>query len=232
MDPTFSHNVLWSLATLLYIKGIVTACDGLLQRRLLAADVSRKIVHLAACSWILFWPQFHQSHWSWKLNVAIPAVYAVQLSVKGAIQKNPNDPDVKTLSRTGKPSELLYGPLLFTFVMIFCGMHEFMRPCATYIMGALVGDGLAPLVGARYPVGPYTTLGGTQKTVSGSLTMFVGSILGITTYGRLLNVPEQVDFETVAMISLVATLAEAVSGIWDNPAIALSVYCFVHATTL
>ena len=233
MDPSLTHNILWSAATLLYSKVIVMACDGWLQPRLgVPADISRKIVHLSACHWVLFWPQFDPSHWSWKLNVAIPAVYAVQLTLKGAIQKDPTDPNVRTLSRTGNPSELLYGPLLFTLVMIFCGWHEFMRPCGIYIMGALVGDGLAPLVGTRYPVWPYRSMGGTHKTVAGSLTMFVGSFVGIATYAHLVTVPARWDLETVAMVSLVATLAEAVSGIWDNPAIAVSVYAFVRATTL
>lgn len=231
-DPTFTHNALWSLATLIYVKVIVATCDYLMIQKIWPADVSRKIIHVAACSWVLFWPQFDTSHWSWKLNVAIPAVYSVQLLVKGAILRDPTDQDVKTMSRTGNPSELLYGPLLFTFVMIFCGLQAYMKPNGIYIMGALVGDGLAPLIGKRFPLWSYPTLGGSKKTVSGSLTMFVGSVVGILTYAHLLNVPQNVDLETVLMISLVATLVEAVSGIWDNPVIAFAVYWFVQATDI
>ena len=99
-------------------------------------------------------------------------------------------------------------------------------------MGALVGDGIAPLVGKRFPVLPYTTLGGSKKTLSGSLAMFLGSSMGILCYAQVLKVPQVVDLETVVMVSVVATIAEAVTGIWDNPAIAFSVYWFVQATDI
>ena len=222
-DPVAANNALWCLATLVYIKVIVTSCDFLMNQKMVPADVSRKIIHFAACSWCLFWPQF---------DVAIPAAYTVQLIVKGAILRDPTDKDVKTMSRSGNPSELLYGPLLFTLVMLFCGLRHFLKPCGTYIMGALVGDGLAPLIGSRFPVLPYRTFGGDKKTVSGSIGMFAGSVVGILTYAHFLKVPQTPDLETVMMISLIATIAEAVSGIWDNPGIAFSVYWFVQATDI
>lgn len=225
-----TKNSLWSLATLLYVKACVTICDTLMNRQVIPADVSRKIIHLAACSWCLFWPRFDASHWSWKLNIAIPALYSIQLFVKGAIVQDANDRDVKTMSRTGDPKELLYGPLMFTLVMMVCGLQFYRKPCGTYIMGSLVGDGLAPLVGKRYPKGAYKTYGGETKTVSGSLGMWVGSVLGILVYSLMLGVPKDIDFPFVVLVALVATIAEGISGIWDNPVIALTVYGFVKAT--
>mmetsp|Transcript_25942 Transcript_25942/g.39182 ORF Transcript_25942/g.39182 Transcript_25942/m.39182 type:complete len:302 (+) Transcript_25942:159-1064(+) len=228
-SSVFVRNILWSLATLVYVKTGVTTCDTLLMKKIIPADVSRKIIHLCACSWCLFWPKFNKSHWSWKLNVAIPALYSGQLFVKGAILQDSNDQDVKTMSRSGDPKELLYGPFLFTLIMLCCGLKFYMQPIGVYIMGCLVGDGIAPLVGKRYPKFAYKSWGNETKTLSGSVAMFVGAIMGMIAYAHLLGVPQDVDLLLILMIALVATVAEGVTGIWDNPAIALSVYWFVKS---
>jgi hypothetical protein len=83
----------------------------------LPVKISRKIIHVAAGSWIIFWPLFSTEHWTWKLNILVPAIDSVQLFVKGAIIQDPNDVDVKTMTRTGNPTELIYGPLFFTIIM-------------------------------------------------------------------------------------------------------------------
>ena len=110
--------------------------------------------------------------------MAVPFAYSLQLFVKGAILCDPNDPDVKSMSRSGVPSELLYGPLQFTILMILCSLYEFKKPAGVYINGGLLGDGVAPLFGKRFPWGRYPTYGGDTKTISGSIGMFLGSSLG------------------------------------------------------
>ncbi|CAB9499107.1 Probable phytol kinase [Seminavis robusta] len=231
MDPSVKQNVLSMLATLVYIKVIVGACDWSLLHTNMPSDISRKIIHISACSWCLFWPLFDTSHWTWQLNVAIPFAYSIQLAVKGAIIRDKHDSDVKTMSRTGDPSELLYGPLLFTLIMLFCGLYEFRTTVGTYIMGSLVGDGIAPVVGKRWPIGKYPTMGRNEyKTLSGSLGMFVGCMVGIVCYQKVLGAPSQLDMESVMQIAFLATVAEALTGKWDNPAIAFTVYWFAKAT--
>lgn len=230
MDPIVKQNLLWTLATVIYVKVIVASCDFCLSRGLLAPDVSRKIIHIGACSWCLFWPYFDTGHWTWRCNVAVPMVYAIQLFVKGAILCDPNDRDVKTMSRSGKPSELLYGPLQFTLIMQFCGLNEFMQPVSVFIMGAMLGDGVAPLIGKRIPWGRYTTFGGDTKTLTGSTGMFLGSLCGMMWFRYWFGMADKLDLETMIQVSLVACLAEAISGNLDNPVIALSVYGFVKAT--
>lgn len=74
----FSNNILIALLTLVYIL-IVMELAGLVRDRLGFPEVARKIIHIAAASWLLFWPLFDTSHWSWRLNVAIPVVYIVKL---------------------------------------------------------------------------------------------------------------------------------------------------------
>jgi len=235
MEP-LHQNILACLSTLVYIKVILAVCDYALARGWLQMDLSRKMVHVAAGSWSLFWPYFDESHWSWQLNVAIPAVYSVQLFAKGALFPNPNDPDVKSMSRTGKPIELCYGPLFFTLVMLYCGLYQFKTNVGVYMMGALgFGDGLAPLVGKRFPYGRYPTLGSDNKslgrpcykTVSGSLTMFLATILGIVCLRWGIGAPQILDWPEILRVATAATVAEAATGKWDNPCIALAVWAAV-----
>ena len=152
MNNPLHQNLLASAATVVYTKTLIGCCDWAVIRRWLASEITRKVIHVGAGSWYLFWPLFTTDHWTWMLNIAVPAVYSVQLLVKGLIFQDPNDSDDKTMSRSGKPIELCQGPLLFTIVMMYCGIYQFKTDVGVYIMAALgYGDGIAPLVGKRYP---------------------------------------------------------------------------------
>jgi hypothetical protein len=225
------QNIAASLVTLIYVKVIVGACDAAVSAHILSPNVSRKIVHCPAGAWCLFWPVFNKDHWSWRLNVAIPAVYSVQLAVKGLILQDPNDADVKTMSRSGKPIELCQGPLLFTLVMLYAGLYEFRTTTGVYIMAAVgFGDGNAPLVGQRYPAGYYPTFpfgsNNTRKTLSDSAGMFLFTVLGVLVLRVGIGTPDTLDWSEVWGMATMATLAEAVSGKWDNPMIAITVWYF------
>lgn len=74
----FVNNVLITLLTLVYII-VVMEIASFIRERLKMPEASRKTIHIAASSWLLFWPLFDTSHWSWRFNVAIPAVYIVKL---------------------------------------------------------------------------------------------------------------------------------------------------------
>lgn len=47
-----------------------------------AVEWSRKLVHFAACSFVLFWPLFDPSHWGWRLNITVPVVMSLRLLYK------------------------------------------------------------------------------------------------------------------------------------------------------
>ena len=47
------------------------------------------------------------------------------LKLIGSVAVDPSDPDVVTMSRSGRPIELCQGPLLFTLVMVYCGLYQF-----------------------------------------------------------------------------------------------------------
>jgi hypothetical protein len=75
--------------------------------------------------------------WSWRLNVLVPAVVFSWLLYKGAIFRDPNDPEFQNMSMWSSPNDLLFGPsLLFAGAMVCLGLYEFMTEEAA-IMAAV-----------------------------------------------------------------------------------------------
>lgn len=89
-----------------------------------------------------------------------------------------------------------------------------------------VGDGIAPLVGSAFPWISYTSFGGERKTMSGSIAMFVGTLTAIPVLGLMIGAPKPIELVHVVSIALFATIAEAVSGPWDNMAVPLTIYLY------
>jgi phytol kinase len=226
MDPIF-QNTLSMMTMFAYISTVVAVCDWAVARRVVSLLISRKIVHIAAACNIFFLTLFNQDHWTWRLCIVVPSLYAVQLIVKGLILADPNDVDVKTMSRTGRPIELCQGPLLFVLVLIYTSLFEFKTAEGSYIMAAMgFGDGIAPVVGVYHPWLRYQS-GREFKTVSMSMGMFVDTILGVLGFRAAIGEPAVLPAYHVVGIALVATVAEAISGKWDNIFIALTVWAFL-----
>lgn len=190
MSDPLSNNIGGALLTVVYVK-VVMEVAGVLRERFGKAEESRKFIHIAAASWIMFWPLFDVTHWSWRLNVLVPAVMSLKLFYKGAILADPNDEDVQNMSRSSSPSELLYGPLQFTFLMVWLGLYEFMTEEAVVIMAAVgIGDGIAPLIGQRYGRHRYCMPLGNVKTVEGSVCgVFLGTVFGCYLYPYVVGFP-------------------------------------------
>jgi len=234
LDP-LHRNILAAVATVVYVKAVVGSCDFLVQNKLLAPKISRKCIHIAAGSWILFWPMFDTGHWTWQLNVLVPAIYTVQLFVKGAILKDPSDPDVQTMTRTGSPAELLNGPILFTILMTVVGLKLYRHQLGVVIMACLgYGDGIAPLVGyympcgTHYPTFPFGP--NDKKTLTGSMGFFVASVVGYTLLKGLIMDDAQSrdfasgeeEFKMIATVAAIVAVVEGLCGPYDNPCIAVS----------
>eukprot|EP00466_Bigelowiella_natans_P002072 jgi/Bigna1/142322/aug1.69_g17030 len=205
----------------------LTAVGGsnyLRKRRLISSELSRKIVHVSASCWLVVWPYFDSSHWSWRLNAAVPLAYSVVLFVKGLIIKDRNDPDVRTMSRTGDPSELLLGPLMFTMAMTLTGLALFGREEGAMMMAVLgFGDGFAPVIGKKYGKHRYKALG-RVKTIEGSLACFVFSLIGMQVFRSFLGYPYY-NFVKWVIVASVGTIVEAFSpSDFDNILIPLAVY--------
>jgi len=231
--PTPQRDLLATAVVLVYVLALVALCDTLVQRAWITSSLSRKIVHIGAASWLLFW-SFYSSHEDgpyWRLNVFVPAAKGVELFVKGAIIRDPNDKDVRSMSRSGNPAELLLGPLQFTAVMTVVGLFFFRQNVACLIMAAVgVGDGIAPIVGGwigrhkyRSPLVPKNA---DVKSVEGSVGVFVGTIIGYYAFA-LIAIPSEplIPVSSVCQYALATAVVEglAPSNI-DNIAIPVAIH--------
>jgi len=175
-------------------------------------DLSRKIIHTAAGSWIWCWPLLDNSDWSYVLNISIAALWTVLFLVKG-LTASPDDPAVKTMTRTGNPKELLLGPLFFTFSMEFIGIFYFMKEAGVVTMGYLGwGDGLSAWIGSRYGKHKYKLLG-REKSIEGSLTVFLAGFVGSFLLYLLVfyTLPGLDVIVKMLILGVIATVVEAFS---------------------
>lgn len=240
-DP-LQRNLFAVAATVVYVKLVVGLCDWAVSNKVLAPRVSRKCIHVAAGSWIVFWPLFSIDHWTWRLNILVPLIYTIQLFVKGAILRDPNDVDVQTMTRTGDPTELLNGPILFTMIMNLVGLFCFRHQMGVIIMSCLgFGDGIAPLIGYYFPFGYYPTYpfgDNDKKTFSGSVGFVVASVIGYFIMRFVIAVNDDDDsikgvltqmdgtimeeFTLILQVATLSAITEGICGPFDNPCIALS----------
>jgi phytol kinase len=107
---TTQHNVLAAIITIVYVKIVIGISNKLVELDVVSSRITRKIVHIAAGSWIIWWPLFvvgrngdddndddsdNNDNWSslssssssWRLNIIVPAIYSIQLLYKGLFLK-------------------------------------------------------------------------------------------------------------------------------------------------
>ena len=181
MDPVL-QNILVTIGGLIYVFGIVAIMD-LAVKKGFPQDLSRKVVHIAAGSWLIFWPLYNQEHWTKYLNITPALIWTMLLLIKGFTAK-PDDQAVKTMTRTGDRRELLKGPLYFTLVMNIMGTLFFYSPGALISMGFLGwGDGLAPVFGKRFGKHKYHIF--SDRTLEGSIAFFFFGFIGALFFNLL-----------------------------------------------
>jgi len=80
-DDPLHHNIFITCLIVLYLEATLRTSNWL-RDRLGLIEGSRKLVHFAAASWILFWPLYDETHGSWRLNVFVPAAMTLKLIYK------------------------------------------------------------------------------------------------------------------------------------------------------
>jgi len=213
-------NILITVGSLVYVFGVVALMD-LAVKKGFPQDLSRKVVHVAAGSWLIFWLFYDSSHWTKYLNITAAFIWTIFLLVKGFTAKV-DDKAVKTMTRTGDRSELLRGPLYFTLVMNLLGTVFYSTPFALTAMGFLTwGDGLAPVVGTRYGKHSYKVF--SNKTIEGSITFFVLGLAGAVLFNMLFG--NSINLEFMLICAALATVVEGISPRdLDNILIPLTIY--------
>jgi dolichol kinase len=146
------------------------------------------------------------------------------MNFKGAILKDPEDEDVRSISRTSSPSELLYGPLQMTLIMCYVGLTRFMTPTGIVAMAALVGDGVAAIVGLEYGKHAYRVpLMGGEKSVEGTIGCAVGTMGGLLFYSYATGIEVSGGYGALAAYGCVSAIVEATAlRNYDNLLLALA----------
>lgn len=202
----FFQNIIVTVVAFIYVFGIVWVMDFLVKKGF-PQDLSRKVVHIAAGSWLIFWLFYDSSHWTKYLNISPAFLWTLLLLQKGFFAKE-DDQAVKTMTRTGDRKELLKGPLYFTIVMNLFGTVYYGSNLAFYAMGFLTwGDGLAPVVGSRFGKHKFFIL--SQKSFEGSTTFLFFGIVGTLIFHLIFGI--NVDWIFLAICAIISTLIEALS---------------------
>lgn len=205
MNPIY-HNILITALGLVYVFGVVGIMDFAVKKSF-PQDISRKVVHIAAGSWLIFWPLYDASHWTKYLNITPAFIWTILLLLKGFTAR-PDDKAVMTMTRTGDRSELLRGPLYFTLVMNIMGTVYFYLPTALTTMGLLGwGDGLAPVFGKKFGKHKFNFL--SEKSIEGSVAFFVFGLFGALLFNFIFF--RYIDYELIILCAFVTTLVEAFS---------------------
>lgn len=205
MNPIL-QNILIAFGSLIYVFAIVAIMDFFVKKGF-PQDLSRKVVHIAAASWILFWPFYDFYHWTKYLNILPAFIWTILLIIKG-LTADESDDAVKTMTRTGDRRELLRGPLYFTIVMNLMGTAFFYTEYAIITMGILgFGDGLAPVIGTRFGKLKYNIFA--QRSVEGSVGFLVFAIIGTAIFSHFLL--GYIDLTKIILLSVVSVVVEALS---------------------
>lgn len=200
------YNIIISGISVIYVFTVVALMDVAVKKGF-APDLSRKVIHIAAGSWILFWYFFEDSSLTKYLNILPAVIWSVLLIVKG-LSSGKDDEAVKTMTRTGDPKELLKGPFYFTLIMIISGTIFYKTDVAMASIGILAfGDGLAPIAGSRFGKLKYNLV--TEKTIEGSLTFFIAGFIGAVLFTYLLS--GTFDTELILICTIACTIVEALS---------------------
>lgn len=224
MNPVW-QNIIVTIIAFIYVFSIIAIMNFLVKKGF-PQDLSRKIVHIAAGSWLVFWLFYNPSHWTKYLNIAPSFLWTVLLLQKGFFAKD-DDKAIKTMTRTGDKKELLKGPLYFTIVMNLFGTIFYGSNLALYAMGFLTwGDGLAPIVGTRFGKHKFKIFN--EKSIEGSLTFLVFGIIGTLIFHFIFGV--KINYIFLMLCAIISTIIEALSPKdYDNiliPLIILFLYKF------
>lgn len=207
-----------SSATALVISGayaLVSTFDYLTRRNLIQQSLSRKLVHiLSGLLFMASWPVFSTSAGARFFASLVPLVNCIRLLVYG-LSLATDEGLIKSVTREGKPEELLRGPLYYVLILIICAL-AFWRDSPVGVISLSMmcgGDGIADIMGRRF--GSLKLPYNHKKSWAGSISMFVCGFLisiGMLQYFSSLGF-FQLDWkwtiQSIALVSLVATLVES-----------------------
>ncbi|KAI9156131.1 hypothetical protein LWI28_001104 [Acer negundo] len=218
-------------AVLVGAYGLVRSFDSLTKRNIIQQSLSRKLVHImSGLLFVVSWPIFSTSMEARYFASFVPLVNCVRLIVHG-LSLVKDEGLIKSVTREGKPEELLKGPLYYVLMLMLCAVVFWREsPIGVVSLGMMcAGDGFADIIGRRF--GSMKIFYNPKKSWAGSISMFISGFLissGMLYYYSVLGYFELDWVSTmgrVALVCLVATVVESLPTthlIDDNISVPLS----------
>lgn len=213
------HHIMGIIVSFIYVFSVIFLAK-FLER--FGKEASRKAVHILVCNWWLLAMGFFDSPiWA----AVVPACFVVlnylsyRFQLFSSMERGAGKGDLGTV---------YYAISLLVLALITFGPlnNPVVGGVGILIMG--YGDGLAAVVGTRWPKVPYKLLG-SEKTLSGSLTMLTASFL--VTLILLAGTGQTQVLVPAITLAVLATALEAITPLGlDNltvPLISAGAYYFL-----
>jgi len=182
--------VVWDIVALIISFIAVMAVvqiNGVLQKKeILTTVVTRKLVHIFVGPVFLVTWLLYSGEWYSRFFAAVVPIMFVLLFYAIGSGRIKNEAFVNSMSRSGDASELLKGTLYYAAIIVIVTLIWFYipsdgiasaNPSGLLVIGCLAGgDGFADIVGRKFGKHKYH-ISGSEKSVEGSIGMFVGSVL-------------------------------------------------------
>jgi phytol kinase len=180
----------------------------------ISSRLSRKIIHIGTGPiFVLCWIFFDNDPINRWLAACVPLLFSVQFLLigLGVVQ---DEESVQAMSRSGDRREILRGPLYYGIVFVLITVI-FWRDHPAGVAALMIlcgGDGLADLVGRKYPIAkiPWNK----EKSLGGSSAVLLGGfilsaiILAIYQQSGIFALVLPQDLTKLLVVALGATLIE------------------------
>lgn len=223
-----------AVATVVVMGGaysLVLAFDVLTQRNFIEQNLSRKLVHiLSGLLFMACWPIFSTSAEARYFASLVPLANCLRLVTYG-LSLATDEGLIKSVTREGKPAELLRGPLYYVLILVICVLVFWRDSPIGVISLAMMcgGDGVADIMGRKF--GSVKIPYNKKKSWAGSISMLLFGFLismGMLYYFSALGY-FQMDLvstmQRVALVSFMATVVESLpteGGVDDNISVPLA----------
>jgi phytol kinase len=191
------------ILTVLAVFIVLVVNEALWRKRKTHGEFSRKFVHVTVGCFVAFWPFFL----SWRQIELLSLAFLLVVSSSQVLGL------FKAIRSVQRPT---WGELCFALsvgLVAFATHNKWVYMAAILQMG--LADGLAAVVGVRFGRSNSYTIMGHSKSVAGTLTFFVTSILILIAYNHYS--PMSLTVPGILSISVIVSLLEnaSVQGI-DN----------------
>ena len=174
----YHNNQDWFMLVCMFITlAVILSLFYLLSKKGMDVFYTRKGVHISAGCYIFFWLMGSDLGRA-RYIAMIPAVLTAVVFLLIGLKVINLGFMVKSMSRTGEPFDLIKGTMIYAIVMtLICIFVWRDNPWGLIIIMTIAwGDGIAPIAGRFLGKHKYKTIGGGEKTVEGSIAMFIFSV--------------------------------------------------------